>query len=172
MEEPFRYWELLVLDMLATGEFFPDRLKHVHVRQTHYARRSVVLPRTVNFVPRERMFAHIARMKTKNPHCQEIAWAYVHPGKEGNGVLKAIAIELFASIPRGLRLFGFSRKTPVKRVFLQHGLTPVTRAMLEALDIRSTKELAAFLGIEERRLKGIDLENESIEGERQLFIRL
>ncbi|MCR4325463.1 MAG: hypothetical protein NUV59_01505 [Patescibacteria group bacterium] len=125
-----RYWEQLAEDMRATGQFHDARLRHTKIRQAHYAGRSVVRPATYNHVPRQRIWAHAARLKTRLPKWQELAWFYVAKGYDRNGVLREIVAELVAGAPQDLKFFGIGKMPAVIRVFLQHGLVPITKAVM------------------------------------------
>ncbi len=164
-----KYWVLLVEEMRETGDFNVARLKQALLRQTHYAERSVTLPRTDNFVPRQPIFAHIARLKTQDEGCQEIALAFVRKDKEGNGYLSEIIEELLAKAPPGFDYFGITKKAPVSKVFVRHGLMPITKAVMPDVE-----EWATRVGLGDRLPENAlrtDPPN-PIEGERWLFIRI
>ena len=163
-----KYWKLLEADMCKTGEFDLSRLKHALLRQTHYARRSIVRPETHNFVPRSRIWAHVARLKTKDPRWQELAWFYVAKEFEGNGYLTELAIKLVAESPPGIEFCGFTKRTSVMRVFGRLGLKPVTAA---------THDVEAWVqqvGILRKRIPNTTFRTSSPdpkEGERWLFVK-
>lgn len=162
------YWEQLVEDMLATGEFDLSRLSHVFMRQTHYANRSLVLPETVRYVPCAPIYAHVARLKTGNPAWQELAWFYVGQGHEGNGIMRDLALELVNATPVGTAFFGITKRKPVMRVFARLGLAPVTRSVIDV------QAWADDNGVPRYRLPetaGSASEPDPKEGERWLFIQ-
>ncbi len=165
-----RYWEMLVDEMRATGEFDNSRLKHCAVRQTHYADRSVILPETEKFVPRKPIYAHVARLKTKDPQWQEYAWAYVRPGRDGNGLLGEITTKLLAQVPTGIKLFAITKRMAVMTVLQRHGFEPITQATMPIVAVWAKN----IVGLDDKRFPGSAhswaypvLQ----EGERQLFIR-
>jgi len=140
-----KYWELLEIDMRKTGKFNPNRLKHVLLRQTCYAGRMEVRPATDGHVPREQIWACAARLKTKDPKFQELAWFYVQEGKEGNGALRDIVDNLIAKAPADIKYFGFSTELPAWKVFMRHGLVAITKYSFPGVE-----EWAKRLGIYDR----------------------
>lgn len=100
-----KYWEQLESDMLKRGHFFASRVKHVLLRQTHRAGRSVIRPPVVEGEAREPIWGHLARLKCADLQWQEIALAYVRKDKEGNGVLREMMAELLQATPKGICLF-------------------------------------------------------------------
>lgn len=164
-----KYWMLLEQDMRATGEFNLSRLKQVLLRQTYYAGRAVVRPATDGCVPRERIWAYAARLKTKDPKYQELAWFYVRKDKEGNKVLSEIVDELIAGAPPDVIFWGISKKVAAMSVFGRHGLVAVTKH-----NMPNVEEWAARIGLGDRLPESALWTSppEPKEGERWLFVQL
>ena len=137
--------ELLVADMLATGKFREDRLRQPGLLENlRLAGRSVILPDFGTEELPEEIYAHVARLKTKNRCWEEIALAFVKNGYERNGYLGQIVRRLLKDAPPDLNFFGITRDLAVMKVFRRHGLRPVTKAIDPNIE-----EWADNLGISE-----------------------
>ncbi|MEK7133695.1 MAG: hypothetical protein AAB804_01330 [Patescibacteria group bacterium] len=164
-----KYWEMLEQAMRETGEFNLARLKHTKLRQAHYAGRAVVLPATDGYVPRSRIWAYAARLRTKDPLWQELAWFYVVADCAGNGILRSIVNQLVAEAPPEIKFWGISKKSAAMRVFGQHDLVAVTK-----YNMRDVEEWATRVGFRDRlpetalRMDPPDPKD----GERWLFVQL
>ena len=121
-------WETLVSDMLATGKFREDRLRQAGLLENlHITGCSVILPDYGEEVSRTFIYAHVARLQTKDSGWEEIGLAFVKEGYESNGYLGRVVGRLLANAPSGINFFGITKDLAVMKVFLRRGLVPVTK---------------------------------------------
>src|SRR3989344_6404720 len=143
--EMIKYWELLEYDMRKVGGFSLARLKHTKLRQAWYAKRAVVVAEMDGYVPRSRICAYAARLKTKNPEWQELAWFYVVVFLTGLGILRLMVENLVATAPACIKFCGFTDKAAVRCIFERHGLVAVNKYNMPDIE-----EWAKQLGMYDR----------------------
>jgi hypothetical protein len=119
----------LVQDMLDTGKFRKERLMQPGLLPNlHLAGCSVILPEP-GIASRTDIYAHVARLGTKDPGWDEIILAYVNPNYTRSGYLEQITKKLFEEAPPDLKFFGITRDIATMKVFKKRGLVPVTKAV-------------------------------------------
>lgn len=120
-------WDALRADMLATGRF-RDRFKVPGLLESlHLAGCSEILPDPGVEASRTLIYAHVARLKTGDPHWEEISMAFVHGDYGHNGYLGQVVHRLLGNAPPDLHFYGITKDIAVMKVFRRLGLVPVTQ---------------------------------------------